>query len=161
MSGVSVTQYLGHSGAFADSSRYVLNAFRASMLGVASRGWARQAASPLFGKAMQLRFVNGTQPRALTAPSFDSTLGKIETAIIDKIRGKDRVVQQIDAKSSILRYASAITQHRSSEKITQEELARALVLVDLVYEKGYAPEDIELEKIVRVNDSDHRVDVIL
>ena len=164
MSAVSVTQYLGRSGALTDSSRHALNALAASMIGVCGRGCARRAAtSPLFGKGMQLRFANGTQHRVSTAPS--STLGKLGTAIIDHIRGKNRVVEHIDDESGILRYASAITQHRSmsgSKKNTfPEELARALVLVDLVYEKGYAPEDIELEKIVRVNDSDHRVDVIL
>ena len=160
MSAVSVTQYLGRSGALTDSSRHALNALAASMLGVSGRGWARRAAtSPLFGKGMQLRFANGTQHRVSTAPS--STLGTVETAIIDRIRGKDRVVEHIDVESGILRYASAITQHRSARITSPEELARALVLVDLVYEKGYAPEDTELERIVRVNDSDHRVDVIL
>ena len=132
------------------------------MLRVAGRGWARRATSPLFGKGMQLRFANGTLPRASTAPS--STLGKVETAIIDHIRGKDRIVEHVDVESGILRYASAITQHRSvsgSTKITPEELTRALLLEHLVYDKGYAPEDTELERNVRVNDSDHRVDVIL
>ena len=162
MSAVSVTQYLGRSCALADSSRHVLNAFAASMLGVAGRGWARRAISPLFGKGMQLRFANGAQPRV--SPPLSSPLGKVESAIIDHLRGKDRVVEPIDVESGILCYASAITQHRStsgSTMITPEELTRALLLEDLVYDKGYAPEHIELEKIVQVNDSPHRVDVIL
>ena len=164
MSAVSVTQYLGRSGAFAERGWVRLEAgFAASMLRVAGRGWARRATSPLFGKGMQLRFANGTLPRASTAPS--STLGKVESAIIDHIRGKDRVVEHIDANSGILRYASAITQHRllsRSEKIAfPEELTRALVLEHLVYDKDYAPEDIELERIVRVSDSRHRIDVTL
>ena len=160
MSAVSVTQYLGRSCALADSSRHVLNAFAASMLGVAGRGWARRAISPLFGKGMQLRFANGAQPRV----SPPLTLGKVESAIIDHLRGKDRVVEPIDVESGTLCYASAITQHRptsGSTMITPEELTRALLLEDLVYDKGYAPEHIELEKTVQVNDSTHRVDVIL
>lgn len=160
MSAVSVTEYLGRSGAFAERGWVRLEAgLAASMLRVAGRGWARRATSPLFGKGMQLRFANGTQHRVSTAPS--STLGKVETAIIDHIRGKDRIVEHVDAESSILRYASAITQHRSTKITFPEELARAFVLVDLVYDKGYAPEHIELEKVFVVNNSRHRGDVIL
>ena len=160
MSAVSVTQYLGRSGAFSERGWVRLEAgFAASMLRVAGRGWARRVTSPLFGKGMQLRFANGTLPRASTAPS--STLGKVETTIIDHIRGKDRVVEHIDEESGILRYSSAITQHRSMKIAFPEELARALVLVHLVYEKGYAPEDTELERSVTVNGTDHRIDVIL
>jgi hypothetical protein len=132
------------------------------MLGVAGRGWARRAISPLFGKGMQLRFANGAQPRV--SPPLSSPLGKVESAIIDHLRGKDRVVEPIDVESGILCYASAITQHRSTSgltMITPEELTRALLLEDLVYDKGYAPEHIELEKTFCVHDSLHRVDVIL
>ena len=162
MSAVSVTQYLGRSGAFAERGWVRLKAgFAASMLRVAGRGWARRATSPLFDKGMQLRFANGTEHRVSTAP----TLGKVETAIIDRIRGKDQIVEGIDVDSGILRYASAITQHRllsRSEKIAfPEELTRALVLEHLVYDKGYAPKDIELERIVRVSQSRHRIDVTL
>ena len=162
MSAVSVTQYLGRSCALADSSRHVLNAFAASMLGVAGRGWARRAISPLFGKGMQLRFANGAQPHV--SPPLSSTLGKVESAIIDHLQGKTRVVERIDVESGILCYASAITQHRSTSgltMITPEELTRALLLEDLVYAKGYAPEHIELEKTFCVHDSLHCVDVIL
>ena len=118
---------------------------------------------PFVSKGILHRFAIGTQLRFSATPPLSSTLVELESAIIDHIKDKDRVVEHIE--SGILRYASGIIQHRVLSRSTKmsfpEELTRALVLVDLVYEKRYAPEHIELEKVERVNGSDHRIDIIL
>ena len=161
MSGVGVTRVFGNSRVDIGSSSCLLSMLKASMLGVASRGWVRRATLPFVSKGMLHRFAIGTQLRFSATPPLSSTLVELESAIIDHIKDKDRVVEHIDAGSGILRYASAITQHRELSRAFPEELTLALVLVDLVYEKGYSPEHIELDWPTRVNNSDHRVDIIL
>ena len=150
MSGVGVTRVFGNPRVDIGSSSCLLSVLKASMLGVASRGWVRRATLPFVSKGMLHRFAIGTQLRFSATPPLSSTLVELESAIIHHIKDKDRVVEHIDAGSGIMRYASGIIQHRVLRRSFPEELTRALVLVDLVYVKGYAPENIELEKVERV-----------